>query len=189
MTASEVMAMPEEKSRKPREMVHRAQAQCANWLHQLRRARQQQPDAPDIDRAHAEFHSAVMLYWEQIKRFRDRDHIEDEWHREAVVELDGEEQPLEALADRRLGTIATQQASRNPETNAVQQTATRRPWRLSPQQALAVYDQLDKCANSLGFDAEPVQQRSIVEPVEVDPDDETASKFDPQPVEVPADGD
>jgi hypothetical protein len=55
-----------------------------------------------------------------------------------------------------------------------------------------VYDQLDKCANELGFDAEPVQQRSIVEPVEVDPEDADAdgrSPFAPRPVEVPDDGD
>lgn len=181
--------MPEEKSRKPREMVHRAQAQCANWLHQLRRARQGQPDAPDLDRARSEFHAAVMLYWEQIKRFRTRDHIEAEWYDEPAVELQGETQPLEALAERRLRTVATQQASRNPETNALQMTASREPWELGPRQALQVHDQLDKCANSLGFDAEPVQQRSIVEPVEVDPDEEPQSKFDPQPVEVPADGD
>jgi hypothetical protein len=173
-------------------MVHRAQAQCANWLHQLRRAHQQQPESPDLDRAESEFHSAVMLYWEQIKRFRDRDHITDEWHEEAVVDLGDGEQPLEALASKRLDTVATREAARDPETNAVQQTASRRPWRLSPQQALSVYDQLDKCANELGFDAEPVQQRSIVEPVEVDPedaDDEGRSPFAPRPVEVPGDGD
>jgi hypothetical protein len=173
-------------------MVHRAQAQCANWLHQLRRARQQQPDSPDIDRARAEFHSAVMMYWEQIKRFRDRDHISDKWHDEAVVDLGDGDEALEALKDKRLDMVATRQTARSPETNAVRQTTSRRPWQLTPEQALDVYDQLDKCANALGFDAEPVQQRSIVEPVEVDPegaDAEGGSPFAPRPVEGPGDGD
>jgi hypothetical protein len=131
-------------------MVHRAQAKCIQWLHLLRRGRHGLKDGPSEERAKREFHAAVMTYYEQIKRFAHKQHIEREWHEEPILG----EQTLDDLRDLRLGDIAEQTTRVNPDTMSRERVAESQPWMLSPREALLVYDQLDTCAHRLGFDAE-----------------------------------
>jgi len=141
--------MADEKSTKPREMVHKSQALCAEWLHQLRRARQGMPDSPDPERAERELHDAVMLYWEQIKRFRRNGHIEERWHSEPV--FDG--LTLQDLAEKRLTTEERVVTRTDPMTNSEETVTVDEPWQLTPIHARQVFDALDTCAHALGFDA------------------------------------
>jgi hypothetical protein len=146
----------EEKSRKPREMVHRAQAQCSTCVLQLQRAHQGRPDAPDFETAREEFHAAVFLYWEQIKRFASEARIEELWHEEAVGDL---EYTLADLGRKRLETETVRREQTDPDTQSLQQLTEEQPWTLPPEEALQVYDKLDACANALGFDAKPDEDR------------------------------
>jgi len=177
--------MADEKSTKPREMVHKSQALCAEWLHQLRRARQGMPDSPDPERAERELHDAVMLYWEQIKRFRNREHIETEWYEEPVFD----ELALDELAAKRLTTQERAVTRTDPMTNSEETVTVEEPWQLTPVQARQVFDQLDACAHKLGFDAEPVEIRKTFGYEEVDAEEVAQSEFGPQPVEIPEGGD
>jgi hypothetical protein len=126
-----------------------------------------------------------MLYWEQIKRFRQRDNIHDEWHGEPVVD----DMSLDDLGEMRLRQQARQTERKDPDTNTMQTVTEREPWVMPPTQALKVYDKLDECANVLGFDAEPVEVRKKFGYQRVDADDldDDPDKFSPQPVEVPGD--
>jgi len=179
--------MADEKSTKPRGMVHRAQAQCAKWLHQLRRARQSLPDSPPVDRAEREFHDAVMLYWEQIKRFAHRENIEREWHETAHESIPTDEGTLASVRELRLATVADQVERVNPETMGTRIETVTEAWTMTPPQALAVYDQLDECSNKLGFDAEPVNIRKRFGYLEVEDEEEVeTTEFGPKPVETPA---
>jgi len=132
-----------------------------------------------------------MLYWEQIKRFRHRENIQDEWSDEPVFESGDEQITLKDIAGLRLTTVTTQRQRENPDTNRSETVTETEPWTMSPRQALDVYDQLDACAHKLGFDAEPVEVRKKFGYQEIDeeelPDD--ADRFGPQPVEVPGDAD
>lgn len=178
--------MPSEESRKPREMVHRAQGQCAQWLHELRRARQGLQQAPSRERARREWHDAVMLYYEQIKRFSHKEHIQDEWHEEEAVNG----QTLADLGEKRLGTESETVQTRDPDTNATVSETRRRPWVLEPAEALDVYDQLDKCAHALGFDAEPDRIERVTgagEAATTDPED--VDHLNANPLEASANGD
>jgi predicted YcjX-like family ATPase len=168
-------------------MVHRAQAQCAKWLHQLRRARQSLPNSPPVDRAEREFHDAVMLYWEQIKRFAHRENIEREWHETAHESIPTDEGTLASVRELRLATVADQVERVNPETMGTRIETVTEAWTMTPPQALAVYDQLDECSNKLGFDAEPVNIRKRFGYLEVEDEEEVeTTEFGPKPVETPA---
>lgn len=158
----------DEKSTKPRELVHRAQAQATKWLHELRRARQNLPSSPSVARARREYHDAVMAYWEQIKRFRNRDHIEREWHQEEIRHLGG---TLEDISLMRLSDIERETTEKDPNTGAEMVVSGSEPWVMDPQTALAVNDQLDSCAHELGFDADPKDKRETFGWVEQDDDD------------------
>jgi hypothetical protein len=74
----------------------------------------------------------------------------------------------------------------NPETMGTCIQTVTEAWTMTPQQALAVYDQLDECSNKLGFDAEPVDIRKKFGYMEVDEDEVETGEFGPQPVEIPA---
>jgi len=178
--------MPDEKSQKPREMVHRSQTQCAQWLHQLRRSRQGLPEAPELRRAEAELHDAVMILWEQIKRFSHRENIEEEWHHKEWEGIPTEDRTLESLRELRLGSVTTAVERKNPETGVRKIERESQAWVMDPGRALAVLDALDHCANTLGFDAEPVPVRKSYGYEEVELDEE-AEQFLPQPVPVPDD--
>lgn len=153
------MAYDDEKSQKPREMVHRAQANCANTLHRLRLVRQGVREG-DGEAAARQFHSAVMLYWEQIKRFSAQSRIQEVWHDEGVVPLRGyeEPQPLATLGEYRLHNEPRSKEVPDPETGGTTVKTVETAWYLKPPQALAVYDALDRLANELGFDARPTRQ-------------------------------
>lgn len=144
----------DEKSRKPREMVHRAQAQCARSLHRLRRARR--GEAPmTFSQAQQAFHDAVMMYWEQIKRFSHRKHIETLWNEEQV--FNG--YTLDDLRKKRLDTAQRRSQQYDPDSNSTTEVLSRNPWTMDPIEALAVFDKLDQCAHQLGFDASPKDER------------------------------
>jgi hypothetical protein len=121
------MPRDEEKSNKPRQMVHKAQAESINWIYKFQQVHQGLADT-DRAKAQAGLHNAVLLYWRQIDRFSDRGQIEHEWYEE-------------------------------PEYNArkgrTETVRVEKPWRLDPQDAIRVHEQLDKCAHQLGFDAVP----------------------------------
>jgi len=154
------MAYDDEKSSKPREMVHRAQASVANALHRLRLAHQEVRHTDERDELAREFHSAVLLYWEQIKRFSSEERIAELWHQQGVVKLSGydDPQPLQRLAEYRLRSETHREEVPDPESGGTTVRQVSEAWHLSPRQALAVYDQLDRCANELGFDARPTRQ-------------------------------
>jgi protein-disulfide isomerase-like protein with CxxC motif len=153
------MAYDDEKSQKPREMVHRAQANCANTLHRLRLVRQGVRDGNSESLAR-QFHSAVMLYWEQIKRFSSQSRIQKVWHNEGVVALRGYDkaQPLARLGEYRLRNEPRSKEVPDPETGGTTVQTVETAWYLKPSKALAVYDALDRLANELGFDARPARQ-------------------------------
>lgn len=127
-----------------------AQAECASWIHQLERARQGLPGAVTESTAAGELHSAVMLYWTQIRRFRDQDAIQSVWSDERVPGFDF---TLSGLSKMRLQTTESRQRVWNPDTGSEEVHRTSKPWQMSPNMALAVHDQLDRCAHQLGFDA------------------------------------
>lgn len=179
--------MSEEKSTKPREMVHRAQADATKWLHQLRRARQGVPNAPSIDRARCEFHDSVMAYWEQIKRFRGREHIQSQWTEEEISALGG---TLADLKHLRLGTESYQTKEEDPDTRLTKTVTRTEPWTMQPQTAMQVFDKLDDCAHELGFDAAPERRADTTGAGAVDVDDpEEMDHINADPVGVAVDGD
>lgn len=151
------MAYDDEKSNKPREMVHRAQARSTQRLHEYRLALHGEPGAPRPSTAARRLHVGTMLYFEQIKRFAAEERLEDLWHNETAVEIDGTDKTLDELQELRLTQNVRVEQQIDPETNATEAVEEREPWRLSPQQALSVNDKLDQCANSLGFDARPTR--------------------------------
>jgi hypothetical protein len=145
----------EEKSSKPREMVHAAQAEAINWTHQYRRAHQGATDADELERIRAELHAAVMLYWEQLSRFAGRKQIETAWADETVFG----DVTLEDLRKYRFAASKNRESQYDPDSGSAEPTVVEEPWRLEPRQALAVLDQLNKCAHLLGFDASPKDTR------------------------------
>ena len=160
----------EEKSDKPRQMVHRAQAEAINWIHRYQNAHQGLVDDDNRTKYQAGLHNAVFLYWKQIDRFSHRGQIETEWHHEEVFP----DTTLEDLREMMLSTVTKTERESDPDTGSEERVTVERPWRLEPQQALRVHDQLDKCAHKLGFDASPKQPRPTYGWVE--PDDEIADE-------------
>jgi hypothetical protein len=121
-----------------------------------------------------------MTYYEEVKRFRQSSHIQDAWCHEEVY--DGK--TLEDVADERLTKRVTQTQKRDPDTNTVQQVSEAEPWTMTPQQALDVCDQLDKCANLLGFDAEPKNQKIVTGAGEAADDPDDVNHLNTNPLEA-----
>jgi len=155
----------DEQSSRPRRMVHDAQARCAQAIYQLERARQGLPGAQSVERAKRELHSAVMLYWTQIRRFRDRDDVKKLWEKKA---LDPEQYPdtsLQDLAHLRLKHQPSEQLVWNDERGCEERRTVSEPFLMPPELALAAHDRLDACAGKLGFDAKTEEQTVYPEPV------------------------
>lgn len=146
----------EEKSQKPRELIHNAQRQVIKWLYSLRRARRGNSDVA-VERAREELHDATMIYFEQLKRFRTAGRINSMWNEDPVVEVGGEKLTLAELGEQRLRTEVVERRQPDPETMGEVTVREEQPWTLSPRQALQVIDALDDCANALGFDAIPTR--------------------------------
>jgi len=94
-----------------------------------------------------------MLYWEHLKRFRLDSRLEETWKNEPVIEVDESELTLSDLGDLRLRTTTETTRELDPETNAVREQTTRKPWTLPPTKAIQVVDALDDATHALGFDA------------------------------------
>jgi hypothetical protein len=148
--------MGEEKSKKPREMVHKTQAAAGDWINHYRRAQRNLPQSPSIERAVPELHCAVMAYFEQMMRFRHKPVIEKEWHKQ---EVPGVGVTLNELSQQRLKTEQRRVTRFDSEANREVTERVDQPWTLTPRQAVNVNDQLDACAHKLGFDATTSDQR------------------------------
>lgn len=177
------MGRSDEPSSKPRELVHRAQLDCKQWYRRLRRARRGRGKL-SYEEAVREWHDAVMTYYEEIKRFRQNEPIQEEWHQEVV--FDGE--TLESLSNKRLTSEISTETETDPDTNVTQEVRRQQPWTMTPNQSLAVYDQLDKCANALGFDAEANSKDPVTGAGEKG-DPEEMDHLNANPLEVSASGD
>jgi len=143
----------EEKSDKPRQMVHKAQAEAIEWIYRYQQIHQGLSDSMSRDEARAGMHNAVLLYWKQIDRFSHRGRIESEWHEEHIFD----DTTLEDIREKLLSTKTEVTTEYDASKGKEEQVRVEKPWRLTPRQALRVHDQLDKCAHRLGFDASPKQ--------------------------------
>jgi len=156
----------DEPSSKPREMVHRAQAESINAIYRYQQVHQGLLDETKLNavEARASLHNAVMLYWRQMDRFSNRGRVEDIWHDEEIY--DGV--TLEDLRLKML-TVSTEVKREYNAANATEESVrVEKPWRLTPQQAIRVHEQLDRCAHKLGFDASPKRDEPTYGWIEVD---------------------
>lgn len=145
-------------------MVHLAQSKCADWIYQLERSRQGVPGAPSAERARRELHSAVMLYWTQIRRFRHRDDIEKVWTDKPLDKSRYRNTTLDELGKLRLKEQATTELVWNDDRGREETQQVREPYLMPPDLSLAAHDRLDECAQKLGFDAKPEDQTIYPEP-------------------------
>lgn len=129
--------------------IKEARRASVKAIHNYEKVHQTSGDREDLEKARAALHSAVMLYWNELKRFHRHPRIYELWNED---ELTNDGLVLEDLRTRRFGESTKTETIENPETNATEQQTVREPWRLHPRQALAVHDRLDDCLHKLGID-------------------------------------
>jgi len=169
---------PDQEMHEPRRHLMAAREDCLKWLKHLRRSLQGLPQSPQRERARLELHSAVMTYYDQLRRFRTTSRLQKPWteepiasdwettttvrkeasdesDRDVVQETVSVPMTLEFLGRERLEVERSQERVTDPDTNATTTEVVEDAWALSRHQALAVIDQLDICAQKLGFDIRP----------------------------------
>jgi hypothetical protein len=171
------MAQQQERSSRPRAMIHDAQQHAYQWHDMAMRAHQNVADMSEegIQRM---YFTAVMNYWKQLERFSGSSHVRDIW----TVTIEEVGLALEDLREVRFKSETTQGGDLDPSTGQMTQ-ARDRPWSLEIEQSTRVLDQLDRVANALQFDAQAKEERPRYGSVKVDEDD------DHHGVEVPVDAD
>jgi len=175
---------PDQEMHEPRRHLMAAREDCLKWLKHLRRSLQGLPQSPPAERARLELHSAVMTYYDQLRRFRSTERLQEPWVEEGIgnnwttttttvteAPEDSEEQmmqqtvevpmTLERLGRQRLNVERRRERVTDPDTNATTTEVVEDAWALSRHQALAVIDQLDICAQKLGFDIQPSREADV----------------------------
>jgi hypothetical protein len=169
-------------------MIHDAQQHAYEWHDMAMRAHQNVAEMSE-EGIRRMFHTAVLNYWTQLKRFKHSGHVRDIWKDEITVTRDDEEvavvrdsMSLAELGKLRFNSETTTGGELDPTTGKMTQ-ARERPTSLKIQESAHVLDQLDKVANRLQFDANAKEERDRYGSVKVDEDD------DHHGVEVPVDAD
>lgn len=165
----------EERSSRPRQMIHDAQEHAYQWHEKALQAHQGVAQA-DREAIRRMFHTAVLNYWTQLRRHSDNKHARDLWT-EPVITGDGEIDALKDLGGIRFETERSGEGHFDPETGEVV-GQTVRPASLSIEQSAEALDQLDRVANALSFDAAAKEERPRYGAVEAE---------DGEGVEVPED--
>jgi hypothetical protein len=173
------MAQQQEKSSRPRAMIHDAQQHAYQWHDMAMRSHQNVAEMSE-EGIRRMFHTAVLNYWTQLKRFKHSGHVENIWFEEITAVRGGTK--LDDLGKLRFKSETTTGGELDPNTGQMTQ-ARERPLSLEIEESARVLDQLDKVANALQFDANAKEERERYGSVTVDEDD------DHHGVEVPVDAD
>lgn len=157
------MAKQTERSSRPRAMIHDAQQHAYQWHDQAMRAHQGVSELDDegIKRM---FHTAVLNYWTQLKRFRKSSHIQDIWN-DSIPGC--AERSLAELGELRFETKTVTGGDFDPRTGHIQ-ASREHPRTMTVRESTAVLDQLDQVANALQFDAQAKEERPTAGWVEAD---------------------
>lgn len=150
----------QERSRKPRQMIHRAQAQVLDDIYKLHAARSTE-DEQALAAAQQKLHASTMVYWRTLYRYHDHDSVRDLWTEPLGV---GDDISLNDVRQLRLAEDVEHVERYDPDLATERRERRTRNWTMSPALALAINDQLDLCAAELGFAAPPEEETPEVYP-------------------------
>lgn len=137
----------------PRRMISRAQAEVSEDIFRLHAARATGDDER-VDEAVKKLHASTLLYHRQISRYREHDAINDLWREQLDIGADIS-LSLDSLKDLRLRNKQTTVERFDADRNKTVRTQQEIAWTMTAEMALTVNDQLDRCAERLGFAAPP----------------------------------
>lgn len=163
------MPKNEEKSRRPREMIHDAQARAYQLHYLVLQAHQGVTDV-DRERLRREFHTAVMNYWKQLERFSHNSHAKQFWDNQVIFERGGQGVTLRDLGRLRLRTTTEHVETESPDTGPTVETR-QQPVTMTEAESIEVLTALDRVANALEFDASAKNERPRYGAVEADEED------------------
>jgi len=168
----------EERSSRPRQMIHDAQEQAYRWHDMAMRAHQGVTDA-DRETIRRRFHTAVMNYWKCLERHSRSSHVRQFWRGRGLIPTPGggDDMTLAELGGQRFETERIDGGGFDHESGEVE-GAEQQAKALSIRQSAAALEALDRVANALAFDAQAKEERPRSTPVEAE---------DGEGVEVPED--
>jgi hypothetical protein len=134
------MAQQQERSSRPRAMIHDAQEHAYQWHDMAMRAHQNVAEMSE-EGIRRMYFTAVMNYWKQLERFSGSSHVRDIWN-ENIAE--GWDMSLEKLREVRFKSETTQGGDLNPNTGQMTQ-ARKRPWSLEIEQSTRPAGSRGKC--------------------------------------------
>ncbi|MFD1515707.1 hypothetical protein [Halomarina rubra] len=143
-----------ENSSRPRKLIHDAQEYAYKWHEVCLRVHQGVADV-DPDLATRMFHSAVLNYWTQMRRFSEEPRVKGQWEDEALWEDGEEDVTLSDIGDRYRFASTTEQLSEYDVAGGEDVQTESMPVCLSVGQSTRLLDKLDNIAHTLAFDAQP----------------------------------
>jgi hypothetical protein len=138
------------------EGIRKARKESVEMIYRYEKAHQISEEQTELEEARAALHSAVLLYWNEMKRFASHPAVYNLWHDEEITDRG---LTLEDIRNKRFAEGVRTEQYHDQERNAMKQREVREPWRLHPKQALAVHDRLDDCLHKLGADKNWIDER------------------------------